>query len=81
MLRFRTCTRSCSTAPLLHDYGYPVAKTDVQKDAPECIAGSNEDPEAILDEPEADFGQISALAHAINTDEGDTVGYTLLGRS
>jgi hypothetical protein len=54
---------------------------DVQKDAPECIAGSNEDPEAILDEPEADFGQISALAHAINANKGDTIGYTLLGRS
>jgi hypothetical protein len=55
-----------------------VARTDGQKDAPECIAGSNEDPEAILDEPEADFGQISALAHAIYANKGDTIGYTLL---
>lgn len=53
----------------------------VQGDAPECIAGSDEDPEAILDEPEADFGQISALAHAINADKRDTIGYTLLCRS
>ena len=55
-----------------------MAKKGCQKDAPECIAGSDEDPEAILDEPEADFGQIGALAHAINADKGDTIGYTLL---
>ena len=58
-----------------------MARTDVQEDAPERIAGSDEDPEAVLDEPEADFGQISALAHAINANKGDTIGYTLLCRS
>jgi hypothetical protein len=50
------------------------------QDAPESIAGSDEDPEAILDEPEADFRQVGALAHAINADESDTIRHTLLRR-
>jgi hypothetical protein len=40
------------------------------QDAPESIARSDEDPEAILDEPEADFRQVGALAHAVDADEG-----------
>jgi hypothetical protein len=50
------------------------------QNVPECIARSDEDPEAILDEPEADFRQVGALAHAINADEGDTIRHTLLRR-
>jgi hypothetical protein len=50
------------------------------QDAPECIACSDEDPEAILDEPEADLRQVGAFAHAINADEGNTIRHTLLRR-
>jgi hypothetical protein len=48
--------------------------------APKSIARSDEDPEPILDEPEADLRQIGALAHAVDADEGDTIRHTLLRR-
>ena len=48
--------------------------------APEGIARSDEDPEAILNEPEADFRQVGALSHAVNADKGDTIRHTLLRR-
>ena len=48
------------------------------KDAPESITRSDENSEAILDEPEADFRQVGALAHTIDADEGDTIWHTLL---
>jgi hypothetical protein len=50
------------------------------QDAPESIARSDEDSETILDEPEAHFGQVGALAHAVDADEGDTIRHTLLRR-
>jgi hypothetical protein len=50
------------------------------QDAPESITRSDENSEAILDEPEADFRQVGALAHAIDADEGDTIWHTLLRR-
>ncbi len=50
------------------------------QDAPESVTGSDEDPEAILDEPEADFRQVGALAHAVDADEGDTIRHTSLRR-
>jgi hypothetical protein len=50
------------------------------QDAPESIARSDEDPEAILDEPEADFRQVGALAHAVDADEGNTKRHTSLRR-
>lgn len=48
--------------------------------APECIAGGDEDPEAILDEPEADFRQVGALSDAVHADECDAVRQALLRR-
>jgi hypothetical protein len=48
--------------------------------APECITSSDEDPEAILDEPEADFGQVGALSHTVDADKSDTIWHTLLRR-
>ena len=50
------------------------------QDAPESIARSDKDPEAILDEPEANFRQVGALAHAVDADKGDTIRHTLLRR-
>ena len=50
------------------------------QDAPESIARSDEHPEAILYEPEANFGQVRALPHAVDPDEGDTIRHTSLRR-
>ena len=57
-----------------------MLRSNGQRNAPECITSCNEDPEAILDEPEADFRQVGALAHAIDADKGDTIRHTLLRR-
>jgi hypothetical protein len=57
-----------------------ISEPELAQHAPESIARSDEDPEAILDEPEADFGQVGALSHAVDTDEGDTIRHTLLRR-
>lgn len=84
MLRLRTWTRNCSTAPLLHGPGgNAVSDWRLRRggeDEPESIAGSDEDAEAVLYEPEADFRQIRTLPDTIHANEGYTVRLPLLGR-
>lgn len=48
--------------------------------APKRVAGGDEHPEAILDEPEADLRQVGALPHAVDADECDAVRQALLRR-
>ena len=40
---------------------------------PEGIAGGNQHPELVLQQPEADFGQVGGLAHTIDPAEGDDI--------
>lgn len=45
-----------------------------------CVASCDQDFQLVLEEPERDFGQVGGLAHAVDTDEGDSVrGGTLMG--
>lgn len=46
--------------------------------SPESVASGDQDAQAVLDEPEANFGQIGALADAIDTDENDAIRKALL---
>ena len=41
---------------------------------PEGIAGGNQHPELVLQQPEADFGQVGGLAHAVDAAERHHVG-------
>lgn len=48
-------------------------------DIPESITCCDEDAETILNKPEADFGEVSTFANAVDPNEGDAVRNPLLG--
>ncbi len=60
-------------APHRHKCCLPEVKSYLTLARPESIAGGNEDPELVLDEPEADLGEVGGLAHAVHAAEGHHV--------
>ena len=71
---------SCSTAPALSKRSRRRRSRSRIRSTPECVTGSDQHPELVLYEPEANLCQISRLAHAIDTTEGDHVGTLVLPR-
>lgn len=51
-----------------------------RRDEPESITSGDQDSQAVLNEPETDFGEISALAHAVHTNKRDAIRHALLSR-
>ena len=47
--------------------------------SPESVASSDQDAQAVLDEPETNLGQVGTLPDAIDTYEHDAVRDPLLG--
>ena len=40
----------------------------------ECVTGSDEDGEVVLEEEEGQFGEIGGFSNAVDADDGDNVG-------
>ena len=50
------------------------------EDLPEGVTCSDQDLQAVLNEPKADLGEVCALSDAVNTDKRDAIRHPLLGR-